>query len=189
MQTTHHAAAPKISRQLFVSVGASYLWKIPLKQESGSRSRSVSTPAAWLDGRRGHASPLAVTRRARPVTSQSPYERRLIGSVHTPAERIQSHCAAPRLHFSELTDLYKWPAAQSNMKPNLPSATTHKHTHTQWLCFGCNKCWMPSQMLPLYQDTKFTIQRFEGPLLSNKHSLANWTPVSLALSVSSGFTL
>jgi len=42
MHTTRRAPAPKISRQLFFSVGATYLWKDLLKiRVVGSRSRSI----------------------------------------------------------------------------------------------------------------------------------------------------
>lgn len=129
MQTAPRGCAPKISQQLCVSAGATYLGKILLKQEWGVTA--TLQPFSFLTGQ---------FRRARVTTRRDPAGPSTLwlwtgsdiaatvcvqafGCVHTPAERIQSHCASLRLHFGPLTDLYNLPAALSDMNPNLSSAT------------------------------------------------------------------
>lgn len=131
MQTAPHVPAPEISQQLFVSVGATYLGKIPLKQDWGV----IATlhPLSLLTGQfiRAH-----VATRCDPA---GPSKLRLqrgadvqaetFGSVHTPAERFQSHRASPCLHFSGLTDLCDAHSALSNMNPRLSSFLHLDVTH------------------------------------------------------------
>lgn len=100
------------------------------------------------------------------------------GSVHTPAEKFQSHCASPCLYFSGLTDLWDARSALSNTNSRRSSFLYLDVTNWNY-CISAitegssaTRVWrvMPWSTV----RCRFHVSSLSGPLIFLKqHSLAN----------------